>query len=115
MEVKRIKQITLDVLSFKGREVAFVKFIGKLHRSEKVDESDDGRKPATVARVINLEDGQEYRLVCPSLLVSALNEDETEYLNKCYEIRVSLNTKPGKAYKEVEVYEIQCTTEDTKE
>lgn len=105
---KRTKQVTIDALSFKTRERAYVRFLGEMHKSEKADEADDKREPATVARVLNLEDGHEYRLICPALLVSAILEEGVEYVGHCFEINVSRDPKPGKRYKEVEVYEIEC-------
>ena len=108
----RIRQITLPALSFKSREVAYVKCIGPLTQSDRVSQQDDGRKPATVMRVINLEDGGEYRLICPTLLVSALEDEGLDYLAKCYEIRVSPEKLPGKNYKSVNIYEIEDTAED---
>lgn len=107
MQPVRTKQITLDVLSFKEREVAFIKCIGRMTTSDRVDKKDDGREPATVMRVINLEDGAEYRLVCPSLMVSAFEDEGFDYQGKCYEVRVSARPVPGKRYKHVEVFEIQ--------
>ena len=106
MEVKRKKQITLDVFSFKSREVAYVKFLSTTARSDRVGEEDDGRKTAITARIVNLEDGAEYRMVCPALLVSALAEEGIDYVGKCFEITVSKEPKPGKQYKEVECWEI---------
>lgn len=106
MEVKRKNQITLEVFSFKTREVAYVKFLTKITRSERVDESDDGKQVAWTARIINLEDGLQYRMVCPTLLVSALVEEDIDYVFKCFEVTVSKDPKPGKRYKEVECWEI---------
>lgn len=104
---ERINQITLPPLSFKEREVAYVKCLGTMMRSDRVDQQDDGRKPATVMRVLNLEDMLEYRLVCPALLVSAFADEGFEYKGKCFEIIVSREKKPGKDYKEVEVFELK--------
>lgn len=108
MEVERLQQITLPALSFKDRAVAYIRCIGKMCCSDRVDSKDDGRKAATVMRVINLEDGLQYRLICPALLVSAFADEGFEYVGKCFEVQVSPNKKPGKDYKEVEVFEIKC-------
>lgn len=106
MKPIRQKQITLDVLSFKDREVAYIKCVGHMVRSDRVDQKDDGREPATVMRIVNLEDGLEYRMVCPALMVSAFEDEGFEYQGKCYEVRVSSRPVPGKRYKHVEVFEI---------
>lgn len=108
MKYERIEQITLPGLSFKGREVAYVKSLALMTSSERVSEGDDKRKRATVMKVINLEDGQVYRLICPSLLISALEDEGTDYVGKCYEINVTPDKLPGKDYKGVRVYEIKC-------
>jgi len=106
MKPERIKQITIDVLSFKERDVVYIRCLGEMHRSDRVDKKDDGRESATVMRVVNLEDGLEYRLVCPSLMVSAFEDESINYVGKCFEVTVSSRPVPGKRYKSVEVYEI---------
>lgn len=106
MKPERIKQITIDVLSFKERDVAYVRCLSEMHRSERVDKKDDGREAATVMRVINLVDGLEYRLVCPSLMVSAFEDESIPYVGKCFEVTCSSRPLPGKRYKSCEVYEI---------
>lgn len=106
MKPQRLQQITLDALSFKERDVVYIRCLGEMHRSERVDKKDDGREPATVMRVTNLEDGQQYRLVCPSLMVSAFEDEAFEYKGKCFEITCSARPLPGKRYKACEIYEI---------
>lgn len=113
MKVKRNRQITLPPLSFKDRECAYVLFLSKMQRSDRVDEEDDGKEAATTARVLNLEDGKEYHLICPTVLVSSLCRDSNQYVGMCYEIIVSKDPKPGKRYKEVEVYAIDSPSEFT--
>lgn len=107
MQPTRTHQITLPPLSFKKREVAYIRCLSKMHKSDRVDREDDNREPATVMRVTDLQDGGEYRLVCPALMVSAFADEDFEYVEKCFEIRVSPEPKPGKRYKEVEVYQIK--------
>lgn len=107
MDVVRTKQVTIDGLSFKGVEARYVKVLEPMAFSAKVDEGDDGRRQATTCRVINLEDGKEYRLICPTLLVSAWTDEGEGIVGKCYEILCPLDKKPGKDYREVSVYEIE--------
>lgn len=107
MKTKRKQQITLPSLSFKGVEARYVKFLGKLHKSDKLDEGEDNRQAATTARVLNLEDWREYTLICPTLLVSALDEGSVEYVGKCFEVICPLDPRPGKRYREIECYEIE--------
>ena len=110
----RKQQITLPGLSFKGRTNAFVKILSKLHTSDRVESKDDKRKPATVCKIIDLQTGELCRLICPALMVSALNDEGIEYVGKCYEIVVSADKVPGKEYKDVAVYEIDCDGDYTK-
>ncbi len=110
----RKQQLTLPGLSFKGRTNAFVKILSKMHVSERVDSKDDGRKAATICKVIDLQTGELCRLICPALMVSALNDDGIEYVNKCYEIVVSAEKVTGKDYKDVSVYAIDCDGDYTK-
>ena len=102
----RKSQVTLPGLSFKDREIAYVRIETPLVRSERNDELKEGEKPATVCKITNLQDGKLYRLICPALMVSALMDEGTDYVGKSFEIIVSSQPKPGKRYKEVEVYEI---------
>jgi len=104
----RKAQITLPGMSFKGRTHAFVKILSKMHASERVDNKDDNRKQATVCKVLDLQTGELCRLICPALMVSALNDDDAKYVDKCYEIVVSAEKVAGKDYKDVAVYEIDC-------
>jgi len=106
----RLKQVTLPGLSFKDIQIVYVKILSKMTRSERVSEQDDKRQPATVVKVLNLQDNLEYRLICPSLMVSSFNDEGDEYVDKCYEVVVSSKPLPGKRYKKnVEVYEIDGT------
>ncbi len=103
----RKQQITLPGLSFKDRTHAYVKILSKMHQSERVDTKDDGRKAATICKVIDLQTAEMCRLICPALMVSALIDTNEAYVGKCYEIVVSSEKVPGKDYKSVRVYEIE--------
>lgn len=105
---ERVAAVTVPALSFKNRTVAYVRFEGELKLSDKVERVDDKRQPATVARVVNLEDGKPYDLIAPTLLVSALLKYPVGYVGKCFEIEVSKEKVPGKQYKEVACHEIKC-------
>lgn len=106
MSEYRKKQVTLPGLSFKNREIAYVKALSTMHKSVRDSEPDKGEKPATVMKVLNLQDNKEYRLICPALMVSSFNDEGDEYVGKCYEIIVPAALVPGKRYKDCEVYEI---------
>jgi len=109
----RKRAIVTPVLSFKERTVAFVTIMSEITVSDIKDTSEaDAKKgakkkePAHVCQVRNLEDGCDYTLICPTLLVTALTEHEGDYVGKSYEINVSAQPRAGKAYKDVTVYEI---------
>jgi len=107
MDVKRIAPVTVPALSFKSRTRAYVRIESEMHESGAVGQEDDGREPAVICRVTDLEDGQLYELICPTLLVTALDRYPGGYKGLCFEIDVSAAAKPGKRYKEVTVYEIE--------
>lgn len=102
----RLGQVTLPGLSFAKREIAYVKVLSAMVTSVRNDEPDSGNKPATVMKVLNLQDQMEYRLICPALLVSSLTDEGEDYVGKCYEIQVPKDILPGKRYKACQVYEI---------
>lgn len=105
--VKRIAQVTLPAISRKGHPKLYVYFLSELKRSEVSEGEDIDRKPATVARVINLEDGGEYNYVASALAVSALQQYPGGYVGKCFEINHSADKIPGKDYYGVDIYEIE--------
>lgn len=111
MKVERLEQITLPGYSFKEREQGYIKSLGLMSSSQRVSEGDDKRKRATVMKIIDLETGELFRMICPSLLVSALEDEGTDYVGKCYEILVTADKLPGKDYKGVRVYEIKCPSD----
>ncbi len=102
----RVSQVTLPGLSFKDIQIVYVKMLGKIVKSERVKEDDDKKDIANVAKVLNLKDNKIYRLICPTLMVSSMNDEEENYVGKCYEVVVSAHPAPGKRYKTVDVYEI---------
>ncbi len=104
----RQQQITLPGLSFKTLEIVYIKILSELHKSDRVDSSDDKKEPATTCRVLNLKDKKEYILICPALMVSSFLDRGVDYLDKCYEVQVTGKVLPGKPYKGVEVYQIDC-------
>ncbi len=108
MDVKRKQQITLPALSFKKRTRALIRIETPMRKSDRVDEADDNRQPATTCRVTDLQDGKLYIMVCPALMVSAICEGMDEYVGKCFEVLVSAETMPNKRYKGVAVYEIEA-------
>lgn len=107
-KLKRIATVSLPPLSFKGRTVAFVKILSEMFQPAEEDSPETDRTPATTCRVVNLEDGAEYNLICPTVLVSELKKYSAGYVGKCFEISVTADKLPGKSYKGVSVYEVAC-------
>jgi hypothetical protein len=111
----RKQQVTLPGLSFKDREIVYVKILTEIGRSERVDERDDNRKAANTCRVLNLRDNKQYILICPALMVSAFADLREDPVGKCYQIIAPKHKKPGKDYKEVEVWEVDAQHDYSKE
>jgi len=107
----RIKSIALPTLSFKDREIAYIKILAKAVTPDADQKEESGKGNATVMKVIDLQTGEEVRLICPSVLTGILHEEGENYVGKCYEVYASSQVKPGKRYKEVEVYEVACDTD----
>lgn len=107
-QFKRVKAWTLPVFSFKERTVGYVKILNEMVESSyKQEEGKRSRGPATVCRIVNLEDGGEYDMIVPALVQSTLRDKVRTYVGKCFEIRVTAAELPGKNYKGAEVYEIE--------
>lgn len=105
---KRIQALTVPVLSFKTRLVAYVKILNEMQESSyKSEEGARARGPATVCRVLNLETGEIMDMIVPALVQTTLKDKARDYVGKCYEIHVSAEKKEGKNYKDAEVYEIE--------
>lgn len=109
MENYRKQQVTLPSLSFKEREIVYIKILTALGRSDRVDQQDDGRKPAITCRVLNLLDQKEYILICPTLMASAFADGHIDPVGKCFEVTAPRHMRPGKDYKDVDVYQIDCS------
>jgi hypothetical protein len=47
-------------------------------------------------------------MICPSVLVGILTDDEIDYVGKCFEVNVAAAPQEGKRYKMVDLWEIKC-------
>lgn len=103
----RKRSVVLPTLSFKTRQVAFVKVLGEMVRGDRIEGEKDNKEPAMLAHVVDMQTGEEYNLICPTLLVSAWEKMEGGYVGKAFEVRVSAQPLPGKRYKAVTVYEVE--------
>jgi len=102
----RKKQISLDALSFKNRNTVFITVMAPMQKNENDGKVKDGRNPATIMRVTDLQTGEICLLLCPALLITTLESYGDDYVGKSYEIHVSTDKVKGKDYKAVSVWEI---------
>ena len=109
---KRTKAITLPTLKTVIDASIFVTIKG-IHFSEsKEKDAETGEfKKVPVARVINLEDGEQYEVVLGSTLISQLQDNypEDTVNGKSFEI-TKHGKKTGKRYHTYTVYEIEAPT-----
>jgi len=110
-QYKRKTAVTLPVFSFKDRTLAFVRIDDELRQGEHLKGEDAGKQPPWLCTITDLESGNQYEMIAPTLLVTALTEKVGDYVGRCFEIHVSAEPRPGKDYKDVTVYEIECPTE----
>lgn len=105
----RLRAITTPIFSFKNRELAFVKILGPIFEGKEIVKAGEAaKKPAMLCPIIDLETGEQCEMICPTILVTTLQEKVSEYVGKCFEIRVGKEKVEGKNYKPVSVYEIEC-------
>lgn len=106
MNFKRKAPLQLPVLSFKDRtDPYYVRINDEIHVSKIKDPNAKKDNPAEICTVTNLEDGQQYTMVCSAVLSSTLKESG-DYVGKCFEI--TLGDKPaGKEYRTATVWEIE--------
>lgn len=110
----RVEPVTLPTLSFKDRTLAYLQFVTPIEKGRRIEtDEEQAKEPADIARVIDLETGEMFELVCPMLLVTALTERVPNYVGLCFEIQVSAEPRPGKKYKDVTVFRIECPDVDT--
>lgn len=72
---------------------------------------DDKKEPATLMNVTDLETGEEGQIICPFLLIEALNADypDNAYVGKMFAI--SLTRVPEKKYNLVNLTELKRAEE----
>lgn len=118
---QRVRSITLPQLKIKDHTEYFVKFIGAMALGDKITIPQGGNargdeatrqarmEPPTLAKVINLETGEEMQIVVNSVLKSELEKHYPEqvYVGKCFGF--SVWPIENKRYKGISLYEVQDT------
>jgi len=118
--IKRLRLVTLPLLKQEDEKEYYVKFVSEFYLGKDIEgkQHDDGtettnkKQPPYLARVINLETGQEMELIANAVLRENLNEhyEDGSYKGKCFEI-VRHNIQ-GKNYKGYDITEIADPTND---
>lgn len=107
---KRVKNLTVPVLKLVLDEARYVKFTGVMHlgKEQKEKEGEAKKEPATLANIINLEDGAECQLIISAVVKSVLTDEypNNSYVGKCFEI-TKRGRSPGKQYNAFDVVEIE--------
>lgn len=113
-QFKRKAQLTFPVLKKQDDTPIFVRIEGAIFtgRDIQTKKGEEMEKPAQIARVTNLETGEQMEMICNKVLESTLNEQMPDdgYVGKCFEIiqRVGKKGAGGRAYKTYSVWEIDC-------
>lgn len=113
---KRKKLLTRPTLKFSEGVPRYVKFESAMFKGKDTKEKkSDGtpKEPATVANVINLEDGSECQIIISAVVKSVLNEEypNDAYKDKCFEI-TKQGKQPGKQYNGFNIVEIEDPRSD---
>lgn len=103
----RRRSLSVPLMSLNHTPHAFVKVTGELREEHMPGLATKGDGTVTIVPVIDLETGEDKILLCLSMLTSALNHVPEGYVGKCFEVQVEA-PRPGKSYKEIEVWEIDC-------
>ncbi len=111
MEYKRKKQLTTSLISMNHVERAVVKVIG-YSEEMKVESlvSKDGTYPM-VYRVINLETGEESKILAGTVMRGVFEDYKDELLGKCFEIN-AMPKMEGKKYLPLQIWEIDEPGDD---
>ena len=108
---RRTKQVTVPTLKLESEKPAFVRFETQMTTSNtsRVDREGKPEKPATVARVFNLDTEEYNQIVCPEVLKSNLNTHypNESYVGKHFEIVMHAQAA-GKRYRTVDIFEIEA-------
>ena len=113
-----VRRVTMPSLSLKKEgEMRVLKFLDRFHESTVkgkpiVDKNGkptgEFESPATVCSVIDLETGEAFTLLGPTVVVKNLDEHypDGEYVGKCFAISNRGKTKSGQRYVNFDIAEV---------
>lgn len=105
---KRKKLITVPSLSMKTGEERVLRFDSPITVSKVVDPKKPNEKPADIANVIDMETGEEFIFLVPSVVMHNLqdNYDGEEYVGKTFQI-LHQGKNSGKRYMNFSIAEVE--------
>lgn len=113
---KQKRQVTLPTLSLKATKDGvlppprFLKFEEAMHESKYVDPDPKKQKekPATIAAVTDMESGEVYQFIVPSVVQSQLerNYPDNAYVGCIFRL-ACLGKRPGKRYWDFSITEVE--------
>jgi hypothetical protein len=105
---QKIRSVTLNVIKLVPGQPRYLAFLGAMHVGKQID---DAKEPATLARVVDLDTGEEGQIICPTVLQQEMRGayEGDSYVGKAFEI---VTTKvPEKRYNLVSISEIAIPDE----
>lgn len=104
--MKRGKSVNLPFFSLSHTPHMFIKVIGPFEAVEAkgLSRGEDGK--VTVLPVINLDTGEEGRLLALTVLESSLRRLEENYVGQSFEV-VASKPRAGKEYADVKIYVLE--------
>jgi hypothetical protein len=104
--VKRVRELTSNLISLAFRPGIVVKFTGEMYEAEMPAVSRNESGKLWVADVVDLETGEAGQLLLPAVLIGVLRRQPVSYVGKTFEILTG-DIVPGKQYRQVKVYEVE--------
>jgi len=105
---KQVKAVTLPALVLQLNEPRILQFDAAIRQSTiTADPKKQREKPADIAPVTDLETGEQFTLLVPSIVKSELSEKypKDTYVGKAFRI-VKLEKRKGKRYHDMNINEV---------
>lgn len=116
---KKKRQLTVSTIKFEAEKPVYVKIIGPIERGKQRGEpkkNPDGspQDPPLLARIINLDTGEEMGMILAKILETELRESypDESYVGKGFEI-TKQKRKEGRRYDPYSIAEIELPDEQT--
>lgn len=108
--IKVVKKVTFAHLKLTDGVPVYITFNSEIYKGKEIAQKGDevDKKPADLAHVTNLQDGQEYEMIVNAVLKSTLEEnyENAGYVGKSF--MVQRDKIEGKRYKGFSVTEIEA-------